>query len=166
MAKGRSKETSSSYINITQLPDDAFRCLLCEGIIGDKDKYERHLLAEHMVINNRSWLIDQTLARVRRPGFENRKEIVNKDVEVTEAQFPTNEKSADNISEKVPQDILCGSEEVNSGESHETLTRWVNSAMKKSRVDIKNCHYAFNAMKKSRVDIKNCHYTLNEEENK
>jgi len=166
MAKGRSKETSSSFINITQLPDDAFRCLLCEGIIGDKDKYERHLLAEHMVINNRSWLIDQTLARVRRPGFENSKEIVNKDVEVTEAQFPTNEKSANNSSEKVPQDILCGSEEVNSGEhSHETLTRWVNSAMKKSRVDIKNCLYAFNAMKKSRVDIINCHYTLNGEEN-
>jgi len=146
MVKGRAtKSMASSLINLTPLPDDAFRCLLCEGIMGGKDKYERHLLAEHLVINNRSWLIDQTLVRVCQSGFEKSKEIVNQDVELTElteAQFSTNEKSAHNIRKKIRQDILYGSKEVNSGEHrHETLTRWVNSAMKKSRVDIKNCHY-------------------------
>jgi len=146
MVKGRAtKSMASSLINLTPLPDDAFRCLLCEGIMGGKDKYERHLLAEHLVIKNRSWLIDQTLVRVCQPGLEMSKEFVNKDVEVTEAQFRTNEKSAKKIRKKVRQDILNGSKEVNSGEhSHETLTRWVNSAMKKSRVDIKNCHYKLN----------------------
>ena len=128
----------SSYINLTPLPDDVFRCLLCEGIIGGKDKYERHLLAEHIVINNRPWLMYQTLARTRQSGLENSKEIVNKDVQVTEAQVRTNEKKPDNISRSL-QDILYGSEKENSGEhSHETLARWVNSAMKKSRVDIIN----------------------------
>jgi len=152
MAKSRAiKGMSSSFINLTPLPENAFRCLLCEGIMGGKDKYERHLLAEHLVINNRSWLVDQTLARISRPGFENITEIVNKDVEVTEAQFST-EKSANNLSKKVPQNILYGSKEVNSGElSHETLTRWVNSAMKKSRVDIKNCHYELDEEKNNNL---------------
>ena len=43
----------TSLVHCLPAPAGAMRCLLCEGIMGDKKRYEKHLLAEHGVTYNR-----------------------------------------------------------------------------------------------------------------
>jgi len=123
-------------------PAGAVRCLLCEGIIGGREKYEKHLLSEHMVIFNRSWVVDQTFSDIIQPNLENNND--EEKLQVTEKKILPNEERGNSVNGNAFRNIAFERKTLDTSFGDPSLDRvrkWENSALRRSRVDVKNCHY-------------------------
>jgi len=128
-------------------PDGAVRCLLCDGIIGGREKYDRHLLSEHMVIFNRSLVVDKTFSDTVQPSLENENDNDEETLQMFTKKIVLNEESVNYVNENASRDIVSERKTLDTslGEpSHDCMSKWVNSALRRSRVDVKNCHYIIN----------------------
>jgi len=126
-------------------PDGAVRCLLCDGIIGGREKYDRHLLSEHMVFFNRSWVVDQTFSDTVQPNLENEND--EETSQMSAKKILPNEESVNYVNENDSRDSVFEGKTLDTsfGEpSHDCMRNWVNSALRRSRVNVKNCHYKIN----------------------